>query len=69
MVLHDTRDDGEHNATRHNARQLTCRIGTHGMHQKEVIVIILLTKALDDACRHGEGADASRADQGVELLA
>ena len=40
----------------------------HGMHQKEVLIILLLAHFVDDASGHGERRNACCPNHGVDLL-
>ena len=43
-----------------------CHIGTHGVHEQEVGAVGLLSDGVGDACSHGNGGNAGRADKRVD---
>ena len=77
VVIHEVRcsisvpplaQQGQQQSAGDDRGYLARDVDTDGVHQQEILVVLLEAQLVDDASAHGEGRDAGCADHGVELL-
>ena len=59
--------DGEHDRCCHDRTHLATGIGSHGMHEKEILGVVFMALPLNDTGGHGVGRDTSGSNEGVDL--
>ena len=78
VVIHEVRcsisvpplaQQGQQQSAGDDRGYLARDVDTDGVHQQEILVVLLEAQLVDDTAAHGEGRDAGCADHGVELFA
>ena len=66
--LHQIFHQGDDEPAGDDGCDLPADVGPGGVHQQEVVGVLLPAHLVDHAGGHGEGGDARRSDHGVDLL-
>ena len=78
VVIHEVRcsisvpplaQQGQQQSAGDDRGYLARDVDTDGVHQQEILVVLLEAQLVDDAAAHREGRDAGSTDHGVELFA
>lgn len=67
--LGQARHQRQENAAGHHASKLSRGVGSHGVHQDEILEVLILSNARRQAPGHRKRADPRRADERVDLPA